>query len=45
MHGQSNIKIVIMLEMPYFARIPALQDMHMPYFYLKGLQMNIKCGM
>jgi len=34
-----------MLEMPYFARIPALQDMHMPYFYLNGLKMKIKCGM
>jgi len=34
-----------MLEMPYFVRIPALRDMHMPYICLNGLQMNIKCGM
>jgi hypothetical protein len=41
----NNLTIEIMLAMPYFARIPALQDMHMPYFYLNGLQMNIKCRM
>jgi len=37
--------IAITLEMPYFARIPALQDTHISYFYLNGLQMKMKCGM
>jgi hypothetical protein len=37
--------MVIMFEMPNFARIPTLHDTHMPYFYLNGLQMKIKCGM
>jgi len=41
----NNLTIVIMLEMPNFARIPTLQDTRMPYFYLNGLQMKIKCGM
>lgn len=44
-NNTNNLTIAVMLEMPYFARIPALQDMHMPYFYLNGLQMKIKCGM